>query len=402
MLRVNGPWVWLAQDLRDATGRHAPFSSAELEALQAAADGDPGRPLAQATERYARMRRDLESGPGFVRVSGVPVDGQDTERLERFFLAFARHVGTPVSQTTRGDRIFRVEDAGLSDKDPRARGPNSRKALTFHSDRADVIAFLCVRPATTGGESIVVSAGAIHNQILATRPELLKTLYEPFYWKRHNIDTENTHPWYRMPVFAQEGGAFAVTLMQVLIERAHRMPELPDLTDDQAEALALVQTLAADPGVSGRLGGPLRRRRSRSRAWRDSQCKNPRREVPPMKRISLALCGYGVFLMLAGLTGYLSNPEKAKTALLSGGTFGLLNLALAGLALRGWRPSVPIAIGAAVFLGVVFTWRSTVSWMAFAGGQPEKRVAAMIISAMLAATLALVAFLIRERHANSR
>ena len=116
-----------------------------------------------------------------------------------------------------------------------------------------------------------------------------------------------------------------------------------------------------------------------------------------MKRIALALCGYGVFLMLAGLTGYLSNPEKAKTALLSGGTFGLLNLALAGLALRGWKPSVPIATGTAVFLGIVFTWRSIVSWVAFAGGQPEKRVAAMIISAMLAATILLVVFLFRAR-----
>jgi uncharacterized membrane protein (UPF0136 family) len=116
-----------------------------------------------------------------------------------------------------------------------------------------------------------------------------------------------------------------------------------------------------------------------------------------VRRIALVLCAYGIFLMLAGLTGYLSNPEKAKTALLSGGTFGLLNLALAFLALRGWKPSVPIALGTAVFLGIVFTWRSTASWMAFAGGQEEKRVAAMIISTMLAATVALVVFLIRTR-----
>ena len=235
MLRVTGPSVWRAQDLGDETKRHAPFSSAEMEALQA------------ASERYTRIRRDLEMGPGFVRISGVPVDGQDEERLESFFLAFARHVGTPVSQTTRGDRIFRVADAGLGEGDSRARGPNSRKALTFHSDRCDVIGFLCVRPSAKGGESIVVSAGAIHNRILETRPELLKTLYEPFYWKRHNIDTANPQPWYRMPIFAQERGAFAVTLMQVLIDRAHGMPELPDLTDEQAEALALIQTLAADP-----------------------------------------------------------------------------------------------------------------------------------------------------------
>lgn len=35
---------------------------------------------------------------------------------------------------------------------------------------------------------------------------------------------------------------------------------------------------------------------------------------------------YGAFLIVIGLLGYLSNPEKAKTALMSGGTFGALSI----------------------------------------------------------------------------
>ena len=112
-----------------------------------------------------------------------------------------------------------------------------------------------------------------------------------------------------------------------------------------------------------------------------------------MKRIATALCAYGAFLILAGLAGYLSNPEKAKTALMSGGTFGLLNLGLGWLALRGWRPSGRVALAVAGFLGAVFVWRATVSWMAVAGGQPEKQVAAVIITAMLVGTLCLILFL---------
>ena len=112
-----------------------------------------------------------------------------------------------------------------------------------------------------------------------------------------------------------------------------------------------------------------------------------------MKPIAKALCAYGAFLILAGLAGYLSNPEKAKTALMSGGTFGLLNLGLGWLALRSWRPVQRVALGLAGFLGAVFVWRATVSWMAVAGGQPEKQVAAVIITAMLVGTLCLILFL---------
>jgi uncharacterized membrane protein (UPF0136 family) len=38
------------------------------------------------------------------------------------------------------------------------------------------------------------------------------------------------------------------------------------------------------------------------------------------------LIGYGVFLFLCGMAGYLSNPAAAKTALISGTAFGGLSV----------------------------------------------------------------------------
>ena len=115
-----------------------------------------------------------------------------------------------------------------------------------------------------------------------------------------------------------------------------------------------------------------------------------------MKKSGIALAGYGVFLILVGLIGYLSNPEKAKTALMSGGTFGLLNIAFGLLALRGWRPSITIALVIAAFLGIVFSWRAFVSWSAFAGGESSKLMAAVLISSMLAATIGVAIYLLRR------
>jgi hypothetical protein len=233
---IEGPSVWQASDVVGLEALHESLDDAAL-ALEPAA-------LAALGERIGHK---LEHGVGVVRLGGVPVNRLQEAELETFLLALSRSVGEPVSQSVEGNLLFRVADAGLADDDKRARGPNSRKALTFHSDRCDVIGFLCVRQAAEGGESVSVSAGAIHNEILRRAPRLLDVLYEPFYWDRHNIDTTNRHPWYRMPVFASVEGRFAVTLMQVLIDRAHRREDLPDLTDDQQRALGLVQELAADP-----------------------------------------------------------------------------------------------------------------------------------------------------------
>lgn len=112
-------------------------------------------------------------------------------------------------------------------------------------------------------------------------------------------------------------------------------------------------------------------------------------------RLGNWLLGYGAFLVAAGLTGYLSNPERAATALISGGSFGSLSIVW-GLLLRGgrgWaRTAAMVTTG---FLSLVFAWRSTAGWLAVLDGRSEKLVAASLITAMLAASLVTLVVLAR-------
>lgn len=116
-----------------------------------------------------------------------------------------------------------------------------------------------------------------------------------------------------------------------------------------------------------------------------------------MKAKGRLLVGYGAFLILIGLLGYLSNPEKAKTALLSGGTFGLLNIALGVATMRGARSAATVALGLSAMLSAVFTWRSIVTWQAYADGNDDKLVAGVLITSMLLASLGVGVYLLRTR-----
>ena len=106
---------------------------------------------------------------------------------------------------------------------------------------------------------------------------------------------------------------------------------------------------------------------------------------------------YGMFLIVMGLLGYLSNPEKAKTALMSGGTFGALSILWGVLGARGVRWSRPAAIVTTGLLAVVFAWRASVGWLAVLGGKSEKLFAAVLITVMLAGSALMLLGLLKAR-----
>jgi hypothetical protein len=110
------------------------------------------------------------------------------------------------------------------------------------------------------------------------------------------------------------------------------------------------------------------------------------------------MIAYGSFLIVMGVIGFLSNPEKAATAMLSGGTFGGLSIAWGVLWKRGLQLARVGAIATTALLSVVFSWRATVGWLAVLDGHPQKLVAAILISVMDVATVVTLIALLRTRR----
>lgn len=255
------PAAWRGRELLQRADWVTELTAGDIDEIKAAlqaggsAGGDDARitaagfPLAGLREKLLAIRHQLEHGAGAVMVRGLPIDAFPAGDCRRLFLGISSHIGTPVSQSAAGELLFSVRDSGYADDDPRARGPNTRKKLTYHTDRCDVIGFCCVQQAKSGGESFVVSSMTLYDEIRRHRPDLLAVLEEPFYYARHNVDLANERPWCRQPVFSFQDGHFAANLLRVLIDRAYAMPELPDMSPVQREALDHVQKLADDPSL---------------------------------------------------------------------------------------------------------------------------------------------------------
>lgn len=243
------PCVWDAAELESRDDWCITLSEVEIAEIRGVLEGEVRSNLSGLEKRLRKIQQDLEHGSGAVLIKGFPLDQLSEGRISSTFLRLMTEIGTPISQSASGEHVFSVRDSGFASDDPRARGPNTRKKLSFHTDRCDVIAFLCRNAARSGGENQIVSSARVYNEVLRRRPELVAVLLEPYYYARHTVDTGNENPWCQQPIFSFHKGHFASAFLRVLIERAARLDDLPDLSPIQWEALDFCEEIAAEPGM---------------------------------------------------------------------------------------------------------------------------------------------------------
>jgi hypothetical protein len=190
--------------------------------------------------RIAAPSRELAEGRGFVLIRGTPVAGRSVEEIALMYWAIGAQLGVAVSQSAAGDRLGHVVDRGTGDKE---RYYTRGGALEFHIDPVDVVGLLCLRQARSGGASRIVSALAVHNAILAERPDLLALLYRGFHNSRR-AHGETTSP-ERVPVFAEGGQGLECYLLPITIRQA--IEEGYSLTSAEQEALDYLAAVADRP-----------------------------------------------------------------------------------------------------------------------------------------------------------
>lgn len=203
-------------------------------------------PLAEASQRW---RETLRTGLGFVLLRGLDVDALTPSDLALSFVVLGLHLGTPAPQNLRGELLTHIRDTGADPKLLSTRLYTTRAEQDFHTDGADIIGLLCRRTARIGGESRIVSSGAIVREIQRTRPDLYRTLFESFPW---HYQEEGQPPfWFARPICtapssSERGAHLNVFFIPWYIRRSQELADAPRLTTLQEEAIEAIERLAND------------------------------------------------------------------------------------------------------------------------------------------------------------
>ncbi len=252
------PAAWKASDFGakddfavDLEDRHLRALAAEVDRL---GDALPGHdeidrksfPLAAIQDDIRAWREEVWQGRGLLLLRGFPVADIPLDRLRLMYLGLGVHFGRPVSQSAMGDLVGDVVDVG--GKDERERAYRGSRALNLHTDRCDHVAMLCIRPALAGGITGHASALAIHNTILAERPELLAPLYRGYFHHRFGEQPPGEPPVTaeRIPIFSVTGDVPSVIYIRGYINLAVAEGHVA-LSERELEALDFLDQVANRP-----------------------------------------------------------------------------------------------------------------------------------------------------------
>ena len=120
--------------------------------------------------------RRIMDGYGFQLIRGMPVREWDRLNLAIAYWALGLRIGRPLSNNPEGDMIGSVIDLGKDYDNPNHRGYQTSAHMLFHTDQCDVVSLLCLETARSGGQSKIVSAPAVHNEMVRRRPDLAAEL----------------------------------------------------------------------------------------------------------------------------------------------------------------------------------------------------------------------------------
>ncbi|KAF8586906.1 taurine catabolism dioxygenase TauD [Ramaria rubella] len=202
-------------------------------------------PLPTLGDALKNLAQELYSGRGFFVLRTLPVDTYSRMDIAIVFAGISSHVGSNRGkQDGSGAVLAHIKDLRTSHAHERiGNAAYTTASQVFHTDTGDLIALFALQTAAEGGVSRISSSARVYNELAATRPDLIKTLSEPWPLDRFGGTPACIH----RPLLFHEDGHIIIQYSRRQFTGygdQKRNPDIPPITEAQAEALDAVHFLA--------------------------------------------------------------------------------------------------------------------------------------------------------------
>lgn len=197
---------------------------AALPLLNVGRDQFPLPTLGAVLDQVATV---LDEGPGFVRLTGLPVEEYGTTGARMVHWALSRHLGLPVSQ----DALGRMTQQSA----PTTGG--------LRTGGSDVESWLVLE----AGRVSTVSGVVLYDEVTRRRPDLVDRLNATFAFDRDGQHGPGEQPFRELPLFCLANGRLSFRYDRAAIDAAQRFEGARRLDATDLELLDLIDELIESP-----------------------------------------------------------------------------------------------------------------------------------------------------------
>ncbi len=206
-----------------------------------------------------RLRKRLDTGRGFAVISGVDAATLSETEAEIVAWGLCNYLGRPIRQGIDHDRrFFTVTDKGAANTDPTRIGASPQRSRK-HTDNGcleprppDYLGLFCVRSASEGGDSTIVSARTVFDTVASERPDILPPLFKSYHFRAPRAHAwPSRGPTVQKPIFDTRSGELRIHYARVMIEPGMEMAGKP-LTEEERDALDCLDEIIERPDLNFR------------------------------------------------------------------------------------------------------------------------------------------------------
>ena len=153
--------------------------------------------------------------------------------------------------------VREIKDRGMSYKSgDEAHYSDTKHGGDYHTDGAErpfpiprFVTLLCIRQSNLGGETIIKSIYPVHNNLLKNNIDLLKRLYENYYWDRRGSNDKNETNVFEKPIFSySESNDLVFTYLRKYIESGYLIKQ-KKMTAKDIDSLNILDKNIADESL---------------------------------------------------------------------------------------------------------------------------------------------------------